>query len=251
MIRRFGTVFAGAVVFAAVAAWPAASVAARSQGQSTPPTVDAIIAKNIAARGGEAKIRAIQTLKETAHVTTNGMTAPMTLYSKRPNRSRQEMVVSGKTMVAAFDGDTAWSINPLASPDPVKLTGPAAEQVRRQADFDPPLLDYKSRGTKIELVGVEVTGGAEVYHLRLTNKDGVVLQCYLDSKTGLETRIMADSPNGPVETRIGDWRDVNGLKMPFSVKTLVAGKAAGDLVVEKWEVDVPMADTLFTMPGKL
>ena len=195
-----------------------------------------IAAKNIAARGGEARIRAIQTLKQTGHLTISGMQATFTLYKKRPNRMRNELSIAGANVVAAFDGTNAWAINPPPGQPPSMLTGASAEPVKRQADFDPPLLDYKTRGTRVELVGTETLNGAQVYHLKLTNKDGMVVQCYLDARTGLEAKFVGDSPNGPAETVLGDYRDVNGLKIPFSAKTSIAGTVVSDLVVDKCEI---------------
>jgi outer membrane lipoprotein-sorting protein len=214
-------------------------------------TVDEIVARNIAAKGGIDKIKAVQTMKQTSHIKIQGVTATLTLYFKRPNLSRQEVNVGGATIVAAFDGTTAWGMNPMAGQTtPQVLNGPAADQARNQADFDPPLLDYQAKGTKVEFVGNETSGPQSLVHLRITDKRGVVTQCYLDAKTGLEAKIVADGPTGPAETVLGDYRTVDGLTMPFSIKTSAGGMVVADVTVDKIEFDAPMAPTLFSMPVK-
>ena len=230
---------------AAVSVFVAATSALHAQ------TVDEIVARNVAAKGGVEKIKAVQALKQTSHIKIQGLTASLTLYFKRPNLSRQEVSVGGATIIAAFDGTTAWGINPMAGQTtPQVLTGPAADQIRGQADFDPPLLDYQAKGTKVEFVGNEVDGARALIHLRITDKRGVVTQCFLDAKTALEAKIVADGPTGPAETVLSDYRPVGGITMPFAIKTTAGGVVVADVTVDTIEFDVPMPATLFAMPGK-
>jgi outer membrane lipoprotein-sorting protein len=231
-------------LIAAVAVATAPSVLAQ--------TVDEIIARNIQARGGAEKIKAVQSMKQTSHIKIQGMAATLTLYAKRPNLSRQEMSIAGATAIAAFDGQNAWGVNPMTGQTtPKALTGPAADQVRNQAAFDPPLLDYRAKGTKVEYVGTEPDGARSLIHLRITDKMGLVINCYLDSQTALEAKIVADGPTGQVETRLSDYRDVGGLKMPFAIRTTAAGVVVADVVVDTIEFDLPTPASLFTMPGKI
>src|SRR5438874_13379319 len=77
-------------------------------------TVDDIVAKNLQARGGADKIKAVQTLKMTAKLNSQGMDLPMTLYAKRPNLTRKELTLGAQKMLFVFDGTDAWHNNPLA-----------------------------------------------------------------------------------------------------------------------------------------
>lgn len=216
-------------------------------------TVDEIVARNIEARGGAARIKAIQSIKEVSHLKIRAMSATITLYAKRPSLSRQEVTIAGATEITAFDGTTAWGINPMSGQTtPQVLTGAASEQVRTQADFDPPLLDYKSRGTTIAYLGTAPDNlGHPLIHLRLMDRRGQVLHVYLDSATALETKVVADGPNGPVETALGDYRDVGGLKMPFSIRTTAGGVVTNDMTVDSIQFDLPMPASLFALPGRL
>src|SRR4249920_1111168 len=119
-------------------------------------TVDDIVEKNIAAKGGLAKMKSVQTLKQTSHMSMQGMEATLTVLAKRPNLVRQEVQLRGQTMVLAFDGVSAWTLNPFnGSNGVVLLSGAQADQVRDQSSFDGPLSDYKEKGSKLELVGPE------------------------------------------------------------------------------------------------
>src|SRR5437762_2830092 len=94
----------------------AAAPALIAQQPAPPPVVnvDDLVAKNLQARGGADKIAAIQTMKQTAKLNSQGMDVTMTLYSKRPNLSRKELTVGQQTVLYGFDGSTAWTRNPLS-----------------------------------------------------------------------------------------------------------------------------------------
>ena len=93
----------------------------------------------------------------------------------------------------AYDGTTAWTINPMMGSDqPQEVPGPVAESLKEQADFDGPLLDYKAKGNTVELVGNEDLAGKKVHHLKLTRKGGKTMHFYLDAATGVQP-----APSGP------------------------------------------------------
>src|SRR5215475_5702570 len=84
-------------------------VLAASAARAQAPSAEDIVAKNLAARGGADKLRAISTMKMTGTVSAQGMEMPLTVMTKRPNRMLQETTVQGTRMVSAFDGERAWA----------------------------------------------------------------------------------------------------------------------------------------------
>jgi len=211
--------------------------------------VDAIVAKNLAAKGGAAKLESVQAMKQTAHVTFQGMTGTITIYGKRPNLVRQELSLNGQVIVNAFDGTTAWSINPFrGSPDPVAVSGAQADDIRMQSDFDSPLVNYKAKGSTLEFVGTEPVGARKAYHLKLTTREGRVQQIFIDVDTNLEMKIVGEAQTGSIENELSDYRDVNGLKLPFSMRTMSGGAVIGQIVVDTIELNPKIDDTLFKMP---
>lgn len=214
-------------------------------------SVEDLIAKNLQAKGGLERIKAIQSIRQTGHMTMQGLTAQMVVYLKRPNLLRQEITVGGQTMVNAFDGTTPWMVNPLAgSTAPIAVTGATADAIRDQADFDGPLVDYKAKGYIIELVGPDTVDGRSVQHLKLIGRNGQVQQCYLDSETGLEARIVSQSQAGEIEQDLSDYRDVEGVKVPFASKAVSRGIVMATIAVDKVEFNVTLDPNLFKMPGK-
>src|SRR6185369_4129028 len=80
-------------------------------------TVDDIVAKNIAARGGEAKLKAIKSLRLTGKGSfsfgDNQIDISFGQVQKRPGMIRTETTLQGLTAVEATDGKQAWNLQPF------------------------------------------------------------------------------------------------------------------------------------------
>lgn len=212
-------------------------------------TVDELIARNLESKGGLARMRAIQTMKQTRRMTLQGMESPVVVYAKRPNMVRQEIAAGGRTVVLAYDGVTPWIVNPLTgSTDPIQVMGPQADSIQQDSDFDGPLVDYREKGLNIELIGVETLGAAKVYHLKLVTRKGLIQHYYLDEKTALEVKVVMDLEPTTMEQEFSDYREVEGIKIPFVVRTFMNGVKQGELRLEKVEFNLKLDDAMFKMP---
>ena len=229
--------------------WLLVAVLAAQTPSGTPaPAVDDIIARNVQAKGGAGRIAAVQTMKQTARMTSMGMEADITIYVKRPNMVRQELAGGGTTMIMAFDGTMAWGVNPQTGPAPIPLTGDNAAMVKEQAHMDGPLVNYKEKGNTVEFFATESVGSRRAHRLKVTSPTGRVMHCYIDTETGLEMKIVTEDPRGTVEQELSDYRDVEGLKMPFQIKTLIGGVPTVSITVTKVEVNPTIDDAIFRIP---
>ena len=219
---------------------------------SATPGVDEIVALNLKARGGVELLRATESMKMTGNMTSPAGSATMTLWMKRPNRKRTETEFSGQKRVEAFDGTTAW-VQFGDLPPQVIPPSPQLEDAKGRSEIDPPLLDYREKGRRVELVGREKADGADVFHLRLTDK-GTVTHYYIDAVSGLERRMSNRIQQGPkaaqVELRFSDYRDVQGRMVPFTVQQVLDGKPVAQTKLESVEFNLPIDDAMFRMPGQ-
>ena len=242
------------MIFRAIACSAIVAIAGSAAvGQS--PTVDEIVAKSLAAKGGEEKLRAVTSVKMTGRVKGPTGDMPFTSWAKRPNKMRRENITDGQTFVLAFDGMTVWRINPLTSTVPQEITGPQAEKTRQDAgDFDTPLLDYKARGTRVELVGTEAVQGITMHRLRLTWKNGTIQEVYLNADTYLESRTVMQVEQGKgkaiVTAEFSNYKQVDGITVPFHVRQLHNGRLMVEVTYDSYEFNAPTADSLFEMPDK-
>jgi outer membrane lipoprotein-sorting protein len=219
--------------------------------QSASPTADDIVAKNIEAKGGAAKLKSVESVRIMAAATVQGTIAPMVIELKRPNLRRQEVTVNGQKIVQTFDGANGWMLNPSVGEQPIRMPAAQSAAMKNDAEFDSPLLDYQSKGVKVALVGREDVDGRPAYHLKVTTADGVARDYYVDAQTNLEFRVDAAVMQNGTEARLSvamsDYRDVDGVKMPFSLKQSLNGREVADLQVSTIEFNVPLDASLFRL----
>lgn len=220
------------------------------------PSVDDLIAKNVAARGGAEKLKAIQSLKVTGTMTApNGMQLPLTITVKRPGMLRMEMNLQGAAIVTAFDGVSAWTINPMSGSAEPRVSSPEeSKNVANNAEtfVDGPLFDYKARGTRIEYAGKEDVNGSPAYKLKLTTKQGMVMNDYLDAKSYLEVRSIGKvnqmGQEMEVDTYPSDYKPEGGVLMAHTLDSKVNGTPMMKMSMTKVEVNAPTDDSTFKMP---
>ena len=209
-------------------------------------TVDEIVAKNLAAKGGLEKLKGIQTLRSTGSMSSQGRNVSVVFTSKRPNMTRQEIVMNGQTMLMVFDGTVARMINPMVSPTAVDMPSESLDMIKDQSDIDGPLIDYKAKGSQIDFVSTDTVEGKKVLHLRVRRKQMPEQDVFLDATTYLEWKVTTTVPgSGVFETIFGDYRTVEGMTMPFSIKTLAAGMTVSEMKLDKIEVNIPLNDAVF------
>jgi outer membrane lipoprotein-sorting protein len=218
-------------------------------------TVDDLIKKNIDARGGIQKIRAIKTIKVTAKISQGGLEFPLTIQQKRPAMVRMDFTLQGKTQSGGYDGETGWKIDPFqGSSEPEKIAGDDLKDFQEQADMDGALIDYKAKGHTVELIGKEDMEGSPVYRLKLTLKSGDVRNLYLDAENYLDLKVSSKrkTPGGELEIEqyLGNYKPVAGVMFPFSIETKVRGQSVNQITIEKIETDVAIDDSIFKMPAR-
>jgi outer membrane lipoprotein-sorting protein len=218
-------------------------------------TADEIIAKNEQARGGLDKIKAVQSIRSTATMSMGGgMEAPGSLVQKRPDMARLEFTVQGLTAIQAYDGKDAWQIMPfMGKKDPELMSADDKKDMEENADIDGPLVDYKSKGNKVELLGKDKVEGTDAYKLKATLKNGDVMIIYLDADSFLEikeeTKRMVRGSEQEIESSMGDYKEVNGLMFPFAIENGIKGSQEKEkLTISKIELNVPVDNAIFKMP---
>jgi len=153
-------------------------------------TADELVNKNIEARGGMDKIKAIKTICVTGkQVSPGGFTFLITQENMRPNLVRTTFSLQGMTGVQAYDGTNAWQIRPFGGrKDPQLLGEDDMRDLLIDSDFDGPLVDYKAKGNTVEYLGHDTVDGDDALRLKVTLKDGDIIYYYLDPDAFLVIR---------------------------------------------------------------
>lgn len=217
-------------------------------------TADEIIEKHIKASGGAEKLKAVQSIRMTGKMKVGPMELPVVMIKARPDQMRMDFTVQGMTGTQAYDGTTGWSVMPfMGKKDPEKMSEDMLKPMRDEADFDGPLVDYKSKGNKVEYAGKEDVQGSPAYKLHLTTKQGSESNLYIDADTYLiikqESKRKVQGQEVEGETTIGDYKEVDGLMFPHSMEMHAKGAPGGQsITVEKYELNPKIDAAQFKMP---
>jgi hypothetical protein len=218
-------------------------------------TVDEVIAKNIQAHGGLEKLKAVKSIRTTAKLSQGSFRAEVRQENKRADKVREEFIIQGLAQVQAYDGKTGWQISPFGGrKDPELLSQDDLKSLVVDADMDGPLMEYKEKGHKAELVGHDTMEGTDCFKIKLSMKNGDVRYYYLDADSFLELKVEIQTTiRGALqenELYYGDYEQVNGIYYPFAVEQAQKGNdSRTQISVEKIEQNVPMEDAHFSMPA--
>jgi len=228
----------------------------------TLPTVDRILDKYIQAIGGRKKIDKLQTLTmKGARETRNGKDSPSTeqleIYRKKSNKLLMNFTASGNSSSQAFNGTIAWRrlggrVNPVGGAD---LLG-----AKRDADFYKDT-NFKEQYSKLAVIGKEKVGEREAFVIEATFAEthpartmfGIQSEkLYFDAQSGLLIRRYMEyrTPLGglPEATDYADYRKINGLMFPFTVRLsrppLVVTQKFAEI-----KINAPVEDAMFDMPA--
>lgn len=220
------------------------------------PTVDEIIGRYIAARGGIEKLHAIQSLVYRGVYTEGSHTAPHAAMSLM--RPYLKLVGDAEHLnpdfAEGYDG-SAWEFYG----DPgvvVRTVGAASSAGRHATSIDGPLVDYASRGWTVELAGIEPIGDRKAWRLVVTMPDGFRQEEFIDVETYL---LIAERKTAPIhafgervrsEERIGDYREVAGVLFAFAHREveIATGKVLSQMQWNEIVANDPLDPAAFSPP---
>jgi outer membrane lipoprotein-sorting protein len=166
-----------------------------------------------------------------------------------------EISLDGQQIIRVYDGKSSgWMINPFAENKEIQpLSSEELKNIADESDFDGPLVDYKTKGNRIELAGKENLDDKPVYRLKLTNKNGDIRFYFIDASSFLLLKWEGIRKTGeqelPWESFFSDFRDVQGLKYPFRIDQGSPGtEIKQTLTTEKMEINPQIDDSHFAKP---
>jgi hypothetical protein len=218
-------------------------------------SVDEIISRYLKSVGGLDKIHAVNTLRRTGKfIGGGGFEAVIVQENKRGNLVREEFTLQGMTGINAYDGTTAWTIQPWnGKKDPESLGEEEMKSILEDADFDGPLVDYQKKGYKIEFAGKDKFEGTETVKLKITNPNGDIYIWHMDTDYYVPIKVdvkrFVRGAEREYETVLGDYKEVAGWFMPFSIENNVKGSPnKSKIVYEVIQANVDIDDARFKKP---
>jgi hypothetical protein len=276
MHRGIVAALATAVAVAALAKEGPAPVARLSAEQ--------IVAKSVAAHGGLAAWRKVETMMWFGHIESIHGPAPgmrFVLSQQRPSKMHLEIDAMQERTLRVFDGLRGWKMRPShGRPEVQPYTIDEVRFAQSGPGIDGPLIDYAQKGSSVSLAGLDEIEKRKAYHLIVRTATGENQHVWVDAETFLEIRYdrpaggpgPAPPPGGGAESAAGpsaaaaearaavgrtvsvvyrDYKTTDGLKLPSVIETGVAPGAQPDrMVIERVVVNPPLNEQTFSMPGQ-
>jgi zinc protease len=216
------------------------------------PSVDQILDKFVQAIGGKAAMEKVtsRVSKGNFEIPSMGAGGPIEIYSKAPNINLVIINIPGFGVVQqGFNGTVAWAQEPTSGLR--ELSGPELVSAKREAEFYADI-KFKELYPKMTVKGKDKVGDKEVYVIEATPSEGSPALLYFDTQSGLMLRTdrEAESPQGKmhVEIFLEDYKEVDGIKMPFTVKQNTPA-ISFTIKIEEVKHNVPVDDAKFNKPS--
>lgn len=230
---------------------PAAAAPAVKTRNNPLPTIDVILRKYVDAIGGRVAHERLKSRVLTGRVELAGSDSwgQLNIYSKAPNKSLTIMNVQPMGQVKhGYDGCTAWSVGDTIGTH--TLSGAAFSKFSTDSDFyrEVRLSELYSG---IRLIGTLKEKDREFYMVEAFPLVGSEETMYFDAQSGLLTGrdLTQQTSRGPirVEMRYSDWREVDGVKLPFKI-TQSMPNLKFVFTVRDVKHNLPVDDKLFEKP---
>ena len=183
------------------------------------PTVDQVLDKYLQAIGGKAAFEKLKTRVMTGtQVGADGTAIPIETYQEAPDKVVSILTAKNGVMMSGYNGTVGWAKSPRAQR---QLSGGQLASMKRAADFYGDI-KLKELYPNLEVVDREKVGERDAYLLASQPSPNRIEKLYFDTQTGLLLRIQTITQTViapvPEQTDFDDYRDVDGVKLPFIIR---------------------------------
>lgn len=208
-------------------------------------TIDDVINKHIDALGGKENLNKIQNVVMEGSLSIQGTEIALTITQVNNKLNRQDINAMGMHGFDMMTDKEGWQYMPfqgMQKPEP--KTEDEVKKSQSDLDIAGPLVDYASKGHKLELLGKEDVDGTECYKIKATLAGGKELTFFIDPASNMiirakETRKI-NGQDMELQTDFSDYKDVEGVKMPFSIT-----QQFGTVLISSIKVNQTLPESVF------
>lgn len=215
-------------------------------------TVDEIVAKHVEAMGGAEKLKTVNTIVTERVIAVQGMEIPNKSVIVVGKSLRSESTVMGNAMVQVLHGEKGWKIMPSmlgGSGEPEDMSAEEIKPLFGQLDPFGALYNYQEKGNKLELLGKEKVDKKDMFHFKITTKEGVSMDEYLDASTYLVYKVSSNVGGQEGELVFSGYEVIDGIKMANTID-ITGPMGAFAMVTNKTVINGPVDEQIFAKPAK-
>lgn len=218
------------------------------------PTGKEIMEKHITASGGRDAMLKIKNRvsKGELDFPAQGIKAQIESTTAAPNYMTSVMTIPNMmTMKTGSDGTDVWQASDTMGSR--LLEGKELENQLRDATFNSDL-EWERLYKTVNVIGVEDIDGKPAYKVETISPNDSKMTHWFDKESGIRVKIsivqMSQMGEIPVETLFQDYRDVDGVKVPFKTQ-MSQGGMSGTLTMTEVKHNVDLPADFFAMPAEV
>jgi len=182
----------------------------------------------------------------TGSMKANGAEIQSTIVRVNNKAMKADWSMNGSTGYTIFTTTEGWSYNPFGGTSKAEAMTP--EMVKAgQEDLciAGPLMDYTTKGNKIEYLGKDDVEGTECHKLKLTTTVGTTYTMYFDATSFYKIRdVVKVNINGKEVENTTNYS--NFKKLPEGiVYPMALGTAYGEITLSSIDINKPVDDKIF------
>ncbi len=209
-------------------------------------TADEIVNKHIEAIGGTDAWKKVNSMVTTGTLTVQGAEIAISLTVLNGKGSRQDITAMGMNGYQIVTPTQGWKFMPFQGQKEVEpITADDLKEAQDELDVQGSLVDYKTKGHTVELLGTDDVDGVDAFKLKETLKSGKTQTIFIDPKTYYIIRVISkQKANGnevDVTTNVSNYQKLpEGIMVPLSI-----GLPSGEMVISKVEINKPIDENIF------
>lgn len=212
--------------------------------------LDSILARHAEALGGRERLVSIKSISAQASIRINNIDGRQVSYHQFPLKFYVRYEMGPMSQTLGFDGLVGWQVDGNG----IGRTQSAEERKSLVNEIYFQTYSYLLKtgmDGRIEYHGISQIEGEPFHQLQLFPDGGDSLFILISTKTDLVEYRMDAAGGINLVTKYSDFRDVDGLMVPFLSQT-TATNAPMEVVarIESIEINPEIADSIFNMPGK-
>jgi hypothetical protein len=218
-------------------------------------TADEIVNKHVEAIGGLDAWKKVTSMVQTGSISFNGMEITVSVTVDNKKGMRRDITLMGMTGYTIVTPTAGWNFMPFqggqTAPEP--MTEEDLKEAQDGLDVHGSLIDYKSKGHSVELLGKEDVDGTECFKIKLTQKGGKVETYFIDPKTYYIVKsvaiMKANGQEAEVTTTYSNYQKLpEGIFVPMLMGVPLGGPGMNaDFTVTKVELNKPVDPSVFTI----
>jgi len=216
-------------------------------------TADEIIQKYSAAMGGLEAFNKVTSAKMSGNMLSPGSVLLLTTQLVNNKAMRTDIEIAGKKIITVYNNGKGWKINPYTGAETATpISGQELIDAKAQASLANHLMDYKSRGHKVEFTGKENVEAVQCYKITLINKEDNKSTVYFISEIDnllkkSVSKAFLQGQEAEVQVFYTDFKEINGLKFPMTRTYKTGGQVFREIKYDKIELNIPIDENIFKM----